>query len=378
MLISMDGFRWDYCALHPAETPHLRALAATGVSVHSMIPVYPSNTFPNHYSIATGLYPAHTGIVNNDFFDPVLGEYYYSSRPAYNNDPKWWGGEPIWVTAQKQGLRTLASYWVGSEAPIEGIWPTYYHVYDYYKHTFASRLEEIDRLMKLPIGERPSLICFYLEETNTAGHRYGPDSPELVAAVKLLDERIGLLQDQFKAEGIPVNFVIVSDHGMAQYANDSTIILDDYIGLKDVQIDFDGTEVGLRPLKGTAAELVAKLSNLPHAKAYLTTDLPGRLHLSGNPRIPPVWIMVDPGYEMRPRGFLKAVHDYVLVANHGYDNKYEQMHATLIANGPAFKSDGTVFPDAPNVDVYNLLCATLHLKPAKNDGDDTLVREFLR
>ncbi len=377
LLISMDGFRWDYLDLHPAESPRLHQIRAEGISAASLIPVYPSNTFPNHYALATGLYPAHHGIINNQFFDPTLGEYYYSGRSKWNSESKWWGGEPIWITAVLQGQPSACSFWVGSEAPIKGVRPTYWKRYDY-SIPFAKRLEELVGWLKLPPGKRPTELSFYLEETNTAGHKYGPDTPELIDAIKLQDGRIGMIQDRLKAEHIPINLVLVSDHGMTSLKPDSPIFVDDYINLKEAQIDFDGPEMGLRPLKGTAAQLVQALAHLPHAKAYLSENLPARLHLTGNPRIPPVWIMMDEGYEIHPRGWINQPKEYVLKAQHGYDNALQTMHGILLAHGPAFKTGGLVVPDVPNVDVYNLLCAIEHLKPAANDGDDTLIREFLR
>ncbi len=125
LLVSMDGFRWDYRRMYPAETPHLQQYAAEGISARELIPVYPTNTFPNHYAIVTGLYPAHHGIINNEVFDPTFGELFHYNRPQYSGDGRWWGGEPIWITVVKQGRKSASYYWVGAEAEIEGARPTY-------------------------------------------------------------------------------------------------------------------------------------------------------------------------------------------------------------------------------------------------------------
>jgi len=245
LLISLDAFRWDYCARHPEETTHLRALASAGVSAAWLIPVYPSNTFPNHYSIATGLYPAHHGIINNDFFDPKLGELFHYSRPESGRDPRWWQGEPIWATAEKQGKHAAAYFWPGSEAPIGGVRPTYWKPYDY-SVPFERRLEDVVGWLKRPPSERPDLIAFYLEETNSAGHNFGPESVETISAIRLLDEHVGQMLDRLAAERIPVNVIVVSDHGMTPVSPERILFLDDYIDLKDVQIDFGGPEAGTR------------------------------------------------------------------------------------------------------------------------------------
>lgn len=406
LLISMDGFRWDYCALHPAETPHLRQLMREGVSARALIPVYPSNTFPNHYSIATGLYPSHHGIINNHFYDPALGTFFHYNHPAMAQDNRWWGGEPIWVTAVKQGRASASYYWVGAEAPVEGIRPTYYKHFDmgvYDSQPFETRIDQVVAWLRLPAAQRPAIITFYLEETNGAGHKFGPDSPELAAKIKLQDGRIGALLDRLKAEHLgPINVIIVSDHGMTNVSPERVMLLDDYVDPATVQVDFQVPAMGLRPLHGTARALVKALAKLPHAKAYLTDNrppapglrgwwhhldvtvfhradyLPARFHLTGSPRIPDVWIVPELGWHIETRALSKipGVHDQK--GDHGFDNAFTDMHGILIANGPSFRSDGAVIDPVPNIDIYNLMCAALHLSPAPNDGDDRLVRAMLR
>ena len=376
LLISLDGFRWDYCALHPAETPHLRQLAAEGSTARGLIPVYPSNTFPNHYSIVTGLYPAHHGIINNEMFDPALQTFFHYNRPASAHDPRWWGGEPIWITAIKQGRASACSFWPGSEAEIAGARPTFWKPYDY-TIPFEKRLDELAGWLRLPAAQRPAVITFYLEETNSAGHKFGPDSPELAAAVKLLDGRVGAIQERLKAEGQNVNIVIVSDHGMTPISVDRAIVLDDYLDPTFVQVDFFGSAAGLRPLDGNAPSVVRALSALPHAKVYLVQNLPAHFRLSGNARIPPVWIVPEEGWEIELRNHLKTVRPHYLKGDHGYDPSLESMRGILIASGPSFMR-GVVINPVENVHIYNLLCAALQLTPAPNDGDDRLVRAFLR
>ena len=376
LLISADAFRWDYCALHPAETPHLAQLIREGCTARALIPVYPSNTFPNHYAIATGLYPAHHGIINNDMFDPESQAFFKYNRPASVHEDRWWGGEPIWVTAIKQGQKSASSFWVGSEAAIKGVRPTFWKRYDA-TIPFEKRLDELAGWLALPADQRPEVITFYLEETNSIGHKFGPDSPELAAAVKLIDGRVGAILDRLKAEGHIVNLVMVSDHGMTPISKDRVILLDDYLDLTSVQVDFFGPEAGLRPLDGNAASIVRALSGLPHAKAYLSQDLPARLHLKDNPRIPPVWIMADEGWEIETRKHVEASHGKFNKGDHGYDPAFNSMRGILIAHGPSFKS-GVVVDPVENIHIYNLLCAALGLQPAPNDGDDRLVKTALR
>lgn len=378
VLVSFDAFRWDYIASHPDETPHLRELMRTGVSAKALISVFPTQTFASHYSIATGLYPGHHGIVGNSFFDAARGEFFNYRLPAAVRDGRWFGGEPIWVTAVKQGRTSACAFWVGSEAEIAGARPTYWRPYDG-TLPFAQRLEEFVGWLKLPAERRPAVILFYLDYTNNAGHYFGPRSAEVTAAIKLLDEQLGLLSARAKAAGVPLNLVLVSDHGMAETDGTAqTLILDEILDLSTVQVDFDGPIAGLRPKDGDVAALMKKLSSLPPTHhVYRAEDLPARWHMPKGPRVPDVWIVPDPGWRIQQRSRFISTRDGRLKGDHGYDPAAPEMHGFFIANGPAFRSDGSLIEAVENVHIYNLLCAAAGLTPAKNDGDDRLVKAVL-
>ncbi len=193
----------------------------------------------------------------------------------------------------------------------------------------------------------------------------------------MLDGRLGAIQERLKAEGLVVNLVVVSDHGMANISDDRVVVLDDYLDPAFLQVDFFGCAAGLRPLDGNAPSVVQALSALPHAKAYLSKDLPAHFHLAGNPRIPSVWIVPDEGWEIETRAHFKTARSHYSKGDHGYDPALENMRGILIASGPSFKP-GVVINPVENVHIYNLLCAALQLTPAPNDGDDRLVRAFLQ
>ncbi|HEX2852190.1 MAG TPA: ectonucleotide pyrophosphatase/phosphodiesterase [Opitutaceae bacterium] len=376
VLVSLDAFRWDYCALHPNETPHLHRLMREGSTARQLIPTYPSNTFSNHYTIVTGLYPSHHGIINNEFFDPALGEFFRYTREESAQKSQWWGGEPIWVTARKQGLASACSFWPGSNAVIAGLRPNFWRSYQG-DLPFEKRLEEFRQWLQLPPKDRPSVVTFYFEEGNSVGHKYGPGSPELLATIKTLDERIGAIVDQLRGAGLEANLVVVSDHGLTPISKERIILLNDFIDPTSVQVDFDGPVAGLRPRDGDSAALLRKLSGLQNAKAYAWEELPARFQITRNPRNPPVWIVPDEGWEIYFRARFEQFRDKFNRADHGYDTALDSMRGILIAQGPAFKAGGTIGP-VENIHVYNLLCATLAIKPAPNDGDDRLVRAFLK
>lgn len=378
ILISLDGFRWDYMALHPKETPHLRKLAAEGVAADGLIPVFPSNTFPNHYTIVTGLYPSHSGIVNNHMFDASLGEYFHYTQPKSAHDARWWGGEPIWITAVKQGHASACSFWPGSEAPIAGLHATFWKPYNY-SVPFEDRLGELVSWLQLPASRRPVVVTFYLEEANGAGHKFGADSPELAKTLQLLDDRIGAIEARLAKENIAANLVIVSDHGMAACSPDRVELLDDYIDLKQVQVDFDETVGGLRPLPGVDGDAIVRaLSRMKHAKVYRAADLPARWHVdAASPRVPPIWIVPDEGWQVLRGALFERLKSAFLKGQHGYDPAYPSMHGIFIANGPAFRRQIRI-PEVENIHIYNLLCAAAGLQPAPNDGDDRLVKAVMR
>ena len=376
ILISLDGFRWDYAAKYPAETPHLRRLAAEGVQARRMIPAFPSNTFPNHYTLATGLRPARHGMINNDMTDAATGDVFHYRNPAANRNPRWWGGEPIWITAERQGRRSACYFWVGSETAINGLRPSHWYPFDY-RVPFAQRLDTVVAWLKLPVAERPAIITFYLEETNSAGHAHGPESAELAAAVKLLDRCVGAMVDRLQAEHIVANYVIVSDHGMTACTREDVVILEDWIDPATVQIDFTGAVTGLRVTQGDPATLVARLRAMPHVRVLRTADLPPHLHMTATPRTPDVWILPDEGWHVLRRAEYERNQHRFLRGDHGYDPRLPTMGAVFIAHGPSFES-GVVIEEFESIHVYNLLCAALKLTPADNDGDDRLVRTVLR
>ena len=381
ILVSLDGFRHDYCDLYPAESPTLRDMRAAGSSARGLIPVFPSNTFPGHYSLVTGLHPDRHGIINNDFFDAERGTFFHYFQPSSFRDGSWWGGEPIWATAERQGRRAAAHFWVGSEAVIGGRRPTFWKPFDY-SVPFARRLDEVSEWLRKPAAERPSLVAFYLEEVNGAGHRFGPDSPEVAAAVRQVDHHLAELRRRFRELGLTPNFVVVSDHGMTATALERVVVLDDILDPRTVQIDSDGSLLALRPLSGTAEQLVEKFRDVRHVRAFQSADLPAHFALKPGPRVAPVWVLPEEGWHIAPRSTVerlrrKYAEKGYLAGDHGYDPLISSMHGILIAEGPAFQR-GRVADAASAVHVYPLLCMVLGLQPAPNDGDDRLARALLR
>jgi predicted AlkP superfamily pyrophosphatase or phosphodiesterase len=380
ILISFDGWRWDYRTLYAA--PNMARLAARGVSA-DLVPSYPSKTFPNHYTIVTGLYPGHHGIVSNTIKDPPTGRRLSMSNSREQQDPMWWGGEPIWVTAQRAGHVSAAMFWPGSEAPIEGHRPNFFAPFD---STLPGR-DRVDQVLSwldLPVARRPTLLTLYFNEVDGAGHTFGPSSEAVRTAVRRADGHLGRLLQGLERRHLTgkVNLVIVSDHGMAETSTNRVVVLDDYISVDDVEVIDINPTLGLFPKPGREDAVFQALVNAhPRLKVFRRNETPEHWHYRDHPRIPPIVGVVDEGWQVLPRATLTQRLQRGQTSargEHGYDPRdAKSMRGVFIAAGPAFKS-GVELPPLDNIHVYGIMAQALGVPPAKNDGDPAIARTFLK
>ncbi|GAA4214005.1 ectonucleotide pyrophosphatase/phosphodiesterase [Pedobacter jeongneungensis] len=356
ILISADGFRHDYAGRYKAN--HLLELSQNGVQAASMIPSYPSVTFPNHYTLVTGMYPSHHGLVNNSFLDEKAGERYSMGAKAKVRDGKWYGGTPLWVLAEQQHMIAASMFWVGSEAEIKGLRPTYY--YDYTEQiTIDKRISIVKNWLSLPEEKRPHLITFYLSEPDHAGHSFGPDAPETEKAVKMVDSVIYELTKAIEPLHLPVNYVFVSDHGMTAVDREHPIATPKEIDTAKYIIAASGTLMDIHAKnKADIQPLYEALkSNEKDYKVYLKSNMPEHFHYSatddrmnriGDILLVPEWPKV---FSSRKPG----------IGHHGFDpSVVKDMHATFLAWGPAFKKQVKI-PSFENVNVYPLIANILGL-----------------
>ncbi|MCH4147297.1 MAG: ectonucleotide pyrophosphatase/phosphodiesterase [Prevotella sp.] len=369
VVISLDGFRWDYPSWY--NTPFFDYMASHGVE-SGLIPSFPSKTFPNHYTLATGLYPDHHGLIANDFFDAQLDESFSLSSLKQKLDPRFYGGEPIWLTAQRQGLKTAVFYWPGSDVKINGQYPDTYYAYDKEPRlSFSERMEGIISQLKKPEKERPQLIMAYLSEPDHSGHNYGPHGKQTKKAVESVDQLISILYQ--KLQKLPfadeINLIVLSDHGMTWIAKDHTIGLMKYLKSTWVKNACGNSPTNIYAEKGCTDSIYEALRNVDHLRVWKKQDIPAYLHYGENARVGDIVASPDLGF---------VVIDDTIKAggNHGFDPTMQDMHALFRAIGPDFKHIS--IPHFKNVDVYPLLCKLLGIQPSPNDGELNEIKAILK
>ncbi len=377
ILISMDGFRWDY--MDRTDTPNMDYLAAQGVRAEAMIPVFPSVTFPNHLSIVTGCYPQNHGITYNRMWDPVFEEWYYIGEGAEPvQDGKWYEAEPFWVTVERVGLVSAIYHWPGSEAEIMGYRPSHYNIYDG-SITNEIKVAQVLTWLELPEAERPSFIAIYFNEANYYGHRLGVQGTAMDTVIQGLDENIGQLLTGLEDRDLldQVNIIIVADHGMTDLSEDKVIFIDDYISMQDLDY-YSLTPVSMiAPIEGRLDSVYNALHNAhPNFKVYLKNETPAHLHYRDHRRIPPIVGIPDEGWSVLTHWYFDNYGLGSYVATHGYDPLLSSMQAIFLAAGPHFKQGITV-PKFQNIHVYDLMAHILELGGAPNDGSLDSVRVML-
>jgi predicted AlkP superfamily pyrophosphatase or phosphodiesterase len=377
VLVAFDGWRSDYS--RRASTPNLDALAARGVAADALIPVFPPKTFPNHYTIVTGLYPEHHGIVSNTMDDPAIGERFALSAPTAR-DPRWWSGEPLWATAERQGRRAASMFWPGSDVAIGGAQPTSWFPYDGSLPN-ANRVGQVLDWLALPEAQRPAFITVYFSDVDSAGHEYGPNSPEVIEAAERLDGLLGELLTGIESLGLTgrTTVAVVSDHGMSQLSPDRVVFLDDFIDLSTAAVIEWSPVLGLAPRSGSVEQLYGALKDQhPSMAVYRREDTPEPLHYRAHHRIPPVLGIASDGWTITSRARFERERDSGVLNGgaHGYLPTEPSMQGLFVAAGPRLQLGARV-PAFENVHLYELFCAILWITPAPNDGNADVTRAML-
>lgn len=386
IMVGVDGLRPN--SITQSLTPNIHALAGKGVRAKSLTPAMPSKTFVNFYTLATGLHPENHGMISNAPYDRAMGRKFKNGKDS--RSPDWWQGEPIWISAEKQGLKAATYFWVGSEAPIDNIQPTFWKAYDQDK-AYGERIKEVLSWLALPETDRPNLVTLYFSAVDSASHDHGLNSRQERKALKKVDRHIGKLLKGLERLALlqEANIVIVSDHGMVDLSDDRVINLDKWVRLNDFIIPDWSQSRGpaytpFLSLFGSAKEIDRIYTVLKdkhdHMRVLRRHDFDEQYHFNHPTRAPDLMILADPGWTLYtsedntdPLSLKKAGK---AIATHGYDNQAPSMRASFVAHGPAFAKKLVVEP-FDNVEVYGLLACALGIKPAKTNGDIQNVKHIM-
>jgi alkaline phosphatase D len=372
VVLSLDGFRWNYPDRFPI--PNLDRLADGGMKAEALIPCFPTKTFPNHYSMATGLYPDHHGIILNGFYDPEMDAFFRMDDRSAVENAAFYGGEPIWVTAEKQGIQTASYSWVGTEAPVMGIHPSTWKRYEHWV-PFAARIDSVISWLRRPPEVRPRLIMFYMDEPDSRGHVLGPEGPSLGNTITWLDEFVGDLAEKLDGLGIAgrINLIVTSDHGMGAISPDKYTDLADHIPPHWVALtEGYNPNMVIKAREGYYDSIQTVIRDIPHVSGWPGEEVPDRLVYGTHRRTLDFVMLADSAWSIgwqRGPGQAKGAH--------GYDNANTDMHTIFYATGPDFKPDH-VHPPFMNIDIYSLIAHLLGLQPALTDGSLENVRSMMR
>uniref|UniRef100_H2V879 Ectonucleotide pyrophosphatase/phosphodiesterase 1 n=1 Tax=Takifugu rubripes TaxID=31033 RepID=H2V879_TAKRU len=378
ILVSLDGFRAEYLKDHRSHIPVINKLRKAGTTTAHLRPVYPTKTFPNHYTIVTGLYPESHGIVDNKMYD-VSRNAFFSLKTEEKFNSKWYQGEPIWVTAMRQKLKTATFFWPGSDVAINGTFPNLYKKYDR-SVSFEDRVATLFDWLSLPEDQRPDFYTLYLEEPDASGHKYGPTSSEVVSALKKVDGILGILMDGLIQRGLLrcVNVIVVSDHGMEEASCERGVFVSNYLENTDDFNLIQGPAARIRPTRlpenyfSCEFPCTCRTANQVMTP-YLKENLPKRLHFAYNNRIERGHLYMKSGWQAANRKEVK----YCTGGFHGSDNLFTNMQAIFLGHGPGFKYNTVVEP-FENIEIYNLMCDLLGIRPAPNNGSHGSLNHLLR
>ena len=360
LVISFDGFRADYIDWY--NTPNFDRLKINGIKAKGLKPVFPTKTFPNHYSIATGMYIENHGLIGNNFYDNKLNEFYTLKDRNKVEDERFYGGEPIWVTAEKQGIKTASYFWVGSEANVGGIQPSIWKKYNQ-KQPFEARVDSVIKWYKLSEPDRPKLVFLYFHEPDKTGHRYGPNSKNTRSMVEKMDSLLGYIIDEIKNLDIykNLNLIVLSDHGMAETSKNKILPINKYVNTKKINIEGSGPYALLYSKYKNELDIAYNnLKKINEVQVYKKNEIPKDWHFSNHYRIKDLLVIAKEGWTILEPDH--GISNSFSKGNHGYDNRLKSMEAIFFAQGPSFKKNYTT-EVIDNIDIYPLIAHILKIKP---------------
>lgn len=382
VMISLDGFRHDYIKKY--RPPFLSSIVQKGIQAKHLTPIFPSKTFPNHYALVTGLYAENHGLVANRFHDPETGEDYQLGNSKVTRQGKWYGGSPLWLSVREQGMLSSSFFWVGSDADIKGLYPNYYVPYNQSIKN-RTRVEQVLKWLQLDPKKRPHYLTLYFSDVDSAGHRFGPNSSQVEEAVLSVDKEISHLVTESQKLGLPINFIVVSDHGMTAIENDKKVFLKNYIDPSKANFKERGplTLIYMKDKKDLKS-YKKKLSKVPYTKIYERHELPKRFHYSKTARAGDLILLAKPGayiYPNKDPKSNKGEKGGYSGGTHGYDPSPKttpDMGGIFLSFGPHVKKAGLI-KGFENIHVYPYVMGLLGLEVKnKIDGKKKVLSSYIK
>lgn len=365
LLISLDGFRWDY--LNRGLTPNIQSVIDEGVHAISLRPVFPSKTFPNHISIVTGMYPENHGIISNGFENPFSGDYYTIGNNEQTKNAEWYLGEAVWETLERNNITTASYFWPGTPLNLEYRTPSYFENYEH-NRPYKTRIEGIINWLRLPEEKRPHFMTFYFHDTDSYGHEFGPNSPELNKSIQRVDTLIGLVRQRINDIGMAnkVNIIIVSDHGMTEVSPEKSINVDTILAGMEYKLHGSGPVMMVETDDKETVYNKLK-ANEEYFKVYTKNKIPEYFHYSKHPFIHDIILVAEINWSLVDNAGLEKYGPYK-GGTHGFEKDLIDMHGIFVAAGPLFREGfrtGTLW----NIDIYPLICSMFKIEPRSNiDG----------
>ena len=384
LLISFDGFRHDYAEKY--NLPNFHRMMKEGSYAKSMLSSFPSKTFPNHYSIITGMYPGHHGLVDNKYYDKKRNTYYSIGDRDKVEDPYYYGGTPLWQHLQNHGMKTASYFWVGSETPIEGQYPTYYHKYDGSVPN-EKRIEEVMKWFRLPKDKRPRFVTLYFSLVDTEGHHTGPNSSELKKTVEEADRLMGIILDDLKEIPLSITTIVTSDHGMTEMNSnpENLVFIDDIIKpIKDKIIYVNnGMHCHIYVKDGEDKEAIYQwLKNAFATKpvtVYKKENTPKRWHYNESDKIGDILLTTNAPVYMLPNANHPVAKKTKPWGTHGYDPyTTPDMGAIFYIIGDNIKKNYEI-KEFENVNIFPLITKILGVPNPKDiDGNEKVLEKVLK
>jgi predicted AlkP superfamily pyrophosphatase or phosphodiesterase len=378
ILISFDGFRWDYT--DRGITPNLDKLAEEGVSALSLRPCYPTKTYPNHYSIISGCYIDKHGIIANSFTDPKTGDKFSLSDRSSVQDERWYKAKAFWEVAAENGIKSASYFYPGSELDAAARRPAYFEYYDH-ERPYHKRIDGVINWLMLPYNQRPHFITLYFHETDSYGHKFGPNSVEIDTAITLLDSMLGILNHELKRINLydSTNVIVISDHGMTEISENKIINVEEILSNFPVSIEGGKPFMLIEPAENDFDSVYNILKNNSRQyKVYKKSEMPEYYHYKNHEAITSLLLVADMGWSLVTNDWLESFNKYSNKGNHGYDNNQLDMHGIFYAAGPSFKNNyktGTIW----NIDIFPLLCEIYNLSiPNGIDGKSERIKFILK